>query len=481
MSLSSALSNALSGLTASARGANVVSSNLANTLTDGYAVRELSLSARTAGTGGGVMVNGLNRLVDQALVGDRRFADAEQGQASTQSRFLQRLSSLTGDPTEARSLTGLLSEFETSLISAANLPESETRLASVLQSANAIAESLNTISAGVQNLRAEADREINQQVTQLNTALQNVERLNNDILSARSQGREVAGLLDQRQALVDEISSIVPVQELQRDMGVIALMTPGGAILLDGKAADITFEPHNTVVAHMTVEEGLLSGIQVNGFEVSAVGSGAMSGGTLGGLFSVRDEVLTSVQAELDTVALDLIERFETGVDPSLAAGAPGLFTDDGSVAENTTGIAGRIAINALVDPEQGGDLWRLRDGLGATENGNSGNADLLQSMLDVMTDTRVSTSSSLGIAARDLAGLTSDFLSSIGQRENLADKTLSFTSARQFELTEMELALGVDTDAELQKLMLIERAYAANAKIVQAVDEMLQQLMEIG
>lgn len=481
MSLSSALSNALSGLTASARGANVVSSNLANTLTDGYAVRELSLSARTTGAAGGVRVNGLNRIVDQALIGDRRFADAEQGEASTQSRFLQRLSSLTGDPSEPRSLTGLLSDFETSLISAASLPESETRLASVLQSASALAEGLKTISAGVQDLRAEADREIGQQVTQLNAALLNVESLNNDIVSARSQGREVVGLLDQRQALIDEISKIVPVQEIQREMDAIALMTPGGAILLDGTAAEVTFEPHNTVVAHMTVEAGLLSGLEVNGFEVSAVGGGSMSGGTLGGLFSVRDETLTGVQAELDTVALELIERFETGVDPSLAGGAPGLFTDDGSIADNTMGIAGRIAINALVDPQQGGALWRLRDGLGANDVGSAGNADLLHAMLDALSDTRAPTSLALGSATRDLAGLTSDFMSSMGQRENQVNKTLSFASARQSELTEMELSLGVDTDAELQKLMLIERTYAANAKIVQAVDEMLQQLMEIG
>jgi len=44
MSITSALSNALSGLTVASRGAQVVSSNVANALTDGYGVRELSLT-----------------------------------------------------------------------------------------------------------------------------------------------------------------------------------------------------------------------------------------------------------------------------------------------------------------------------------------------------------------------------------------------------------------------------------------------------
>eukprot|EP00581_Thalassiosira_minuscula_P024003 CAMPEP_0184437988 /NCGR_PEP_ID=MMETSP0738-20130409/628709_1 /TAXON_ID=385413 /ORGANISM="Thalassiosira miniscula, Strain CCMP1093" /LENGTH=42 /DNA_ID= /DNA_START= /DNA_END= /DNA_ORIENTATION= len=42
MSISSALSNALTGLTASARRAEVVSSNISNAMTEGYGRRSLN-------------------------------------------------------------------------------------------------------------------------------------------------------------------------------------------------------------------------------------------------------------------------------------------------------------------------------------------------------------------------------------------------------------------------------------------------------
>jgi len=45
MSISNSLSNALSGMTAASRMAEVVSSNLANSLTDGYGRRTLNLSS----------------------------------------------------------------------------------------------------------------------------------------------------------------------------------------------------------------------------------------------------------------------------------------------------------------------------------------------------------------------------------------------------------------------------------------------------
>ena len=58
------------------------------------------------------------------------------------------------------------------------------------------------------------------------------------------------------------------------------------------------------------------------------------------------------------------------------------------------------------------------------------------------------------------------------------AETEASFTSARYGALQDLELGAGVDTDRELQDLLLIERAYAANAKVVQTVDDMMKILL---
>ena len=77
MSLNTALGNALSGLGANARRAEVVSANLANALTEGYGRRALDVSSRDlGGQGGGVQVDGTSRLVDRAVLADRRGAEA---------------------------------------------------------------------------------------------------------------------------------------------------------------------------------------------------------------------------------------------------------------------------------------------------------------------------------------------------------------------------------------------------------------------
>jgi len=58
---------------------------------------------------------------------------------------------------------------------------------------------------------------------------------------------------------------MVPIREVPRDNGEIALITSGGAILLDGKAATFSFSPVGVVTADMTIASGALGKLSING------------------------------------------------------------------------------------------------------------------------------------------------------------------------------------------------------------------------
>ncbi|MDO6646783.1 hypothetical protein, partial [Acinetobacter guillouiae] len=79
---SSALSNALGGLAVSSKRAELVSANVANDSTDGYARRELSLEATSYSTQGGVRVSGVTRHVNEQTLSERRLAGAAQAYSS---------------------------------------------------------------------------------------------------------------------------------------------------------------------------------------------------------------------------------------------------------------------------------------------------------------------------------------------------------------------------------------------------------------
>ncbi len=484
MTISGALSNAMSGLRAAGRGAELVSTNISNALTPGYARRELSLSPSMIGASGGVRVNGVTRIADAGLASDRRLADAAHGHANLATDFLARFETLLGTVDDPDSLSARLSDFENSLIVAASRPDAPERLTSAVVNARDLANSIGKASAGVQDARSNADRMIASQVTELNGALQQVQALNAQITAAQVQNGNVPALLDQRQQVVDQIGVLVPVREVPRENGQVALYTTGGAVLIDGAAATIGFEPVNLVTPYMSQSLGTLSGLTLNGIDIrTGSDNGALRGGSIGALFAIRDELGVAAQRELDALARHLVERFQDpAVDTSLSIGDAGLFTDAGNAFAplNELGLAFRLSVNAAVDPEQGGLVWRMRDGMNATTAGDVGNASILHSLTDALTDPRVPASGSFGTGALSASNLVSALVSSVGGQRTQSEQTLSYASARLTELTERQLADGVDSDAEIARLMVIEQAYAANARVIEAVDEMMQTMLRI-
>lgn len=484
MSISQTLSNAVSGLTAASRMAEAVASNTANVMTEGYARREVRLGAQMLGRqGAGVAVLSVDRIVNESLRSDLRLADAEMQNASLRQGFHADLESRIGDPEDPASLSQKLATFESRLIEATSRPESDARLAAVLDAATSISDHLNRLTDHVQDSRALADRRIAQEVGHLNESLVRIDDLNAKIVAERASGHDANALLDQRQALVDDISRIVPVRQVARENGRIALFTSGGAILLEGSPAKIGFEPVGVITADMTQASGALSGLTLNDMPVSSADDRTLGGGSLGALFAIRDELAPQAQSRIDGYARNLIERFsDPATDPSLLPGAPGLFTDSGNPVDpaDEIGLGGRIEISALADPERGGALWRLRDGLGAALPGAPGNSEQLSRLADAFAREVTPSSGGFGPRARSSAGLAADLLSASASARLSADARESFTATRHGALKEMALADGVDTDRELQKLLQIEEAYAANARVIQTVDTLIKQLLEL-
>ena len=485
MSLSTSLNNAVSGLTASARGAEVVSSNIANASTPGYGRRNLLLGTRITGDlGAGVQVIGIERVVDRHVIADRRIADGRVGFSNTTLGFITRLEELIGVPGDTGSLSEKLAQFEGALIFAANRPDADARLQSVVEAGVELAAKLNAISDRVQEERMIADRAIAEDVNTLNVTLDQIEVLNAEVRRATLLGSDPLPLVDQRQVLIDKVSEIVPVKEIDRGDNQVALFTPGGSILLDGTAAEFGFAPVGVITPDMTRAAGSLSGLTINGQVVNLDSEfNGIRGGRLEALFEIRDVAAVTEQARVDAVARDLVERFQDpAVDPTLAVGDPGIFTDRGSAFDplQEEGLAGRIAFNDVVNPETGGELRRLRDGLNASVPGEVGDATQLNALTLALTDLRTASSSGFSGVPRSASGISAEFLSLIGAERQGLETAASFHHARQSSLREMELLDGVDTDQEMQKLLLVEQAYAANARVIQVVDEMMARLMEI-
>ena len=480
MSLNSALYRAATGLGIASRTAEVIAGNVANARAEGYGRRELVQNG-PPGTGG----YGVRRQVDQGLLSERRLSDAAAAAAETRAAFDLRLEQALGLPEDPGSLSGRIVAFETALTEAAATPDSTAALGSVAARARDLAEGLRAATDAVQEGRLAAENAIARDVARLNDTLGRIERSNAQIRAALAQGRDTAALEDQRQTMIDQIAEIVPLREIARERGEIALYSMGGAVLLDGRASVIGFQPAADIDATVTRAGGQLNGLTINGNEVSTEApQGLLRGGRIEAAFAVRDAAGIAAQGRLDALARGLIERFaDPAVDPTLAPRADGAFVDaaaspfDPAAAQ---GVAGRIAVAAALDPQAGGAAWRWRAGIGAQSPGEPAAPQLLLAMRAALIDRRPEPDAGPGAMQLSIGGHAAEMLSAAGMARLDAEARADFTRAQQLHLRQLEREGGIDTDRELQALLLVEQHYGANARVVQAVDGMLQRLMEI-
>jgi len=488
MSLSTALSNALSGLQANTLEAELIANNVANASTPGYTRRAAELSAvSVGGDGAGVQVSAVQLVQDNVAISNRRRSDAELGLQFTALAPLQTLGAEFGVPGDGTALADKAAAFENALASAASDPASEPRLSNVVNAAGNYANEINALSTETQHLRMEADREIGRQVDQVNTNLSTIELLNREIKIVSQSGGDASALVDERKALIDEISSILPIRTSQRDDGQVSVFTENGTQLVDPVAVTITFTPTTTITQDMTQASGALSGLSIDGRSLSVGsqdGSGMADGGSLGQLFLNRDTVLPEVADQLDLLAEDLVNRFQDpGIDGTRALGDPGLITDDGGAYDTADleGLAGRISVNALVDPTQGGETYRLRDGLGATAPGVSGNSVLLEDLLGAATSDLTPAAGSGFSVSGGVADFAAGLTAAVTTRQLQAESSVTFAAASNQAYLSSELGVsGVNTDAQLQRLLQVEQAYSANALVMSTINDLYQRLLEI-
>lgn len=489
MSLNASLANALSGLRVNNKLTEATSNNLANALTDSYGrqIVEVSSMAR-GGAGAGVRVAATTRAMAPEYTLPRREADSDAAHRGAVADALVRLGAALGEAGGEDGLFLRLSEFETSLGTLANAPEESTRQDAAIEKARDLAAFLNRLSQTGTQIRQRADTEIAAQVARVNGNLALIDDLNGKIQLLAGDDLSLPTLVNEREKLIDEVSAAIPVKTQVQRNGEVHLYTAEGIFLLREDPAPLSFTPNPTITPAMAYAPGgagALSGLSVGTQEITP-GAGtifAVRSGSLAGQFAIRDQAGTAFQDRIDRFAADLIARFEDpAVDPTLAAGDPGLFTDAGGVLDISTieGLAGRISVNALADPVQGGSAAALRDGLQAAAPAPASSDTILRNMLGALRTRSTTTVPGLG-GLYSSAELAAGIVEQTALARTDAEAEAGRTSATRATLAEAEAArIGVDQDAELSRLIQIEQAYNANVRIIQTVSEMLQEIVEL-
>ena len=339
MSLSTALSSALSGLRTTQAQMQIVSGNVANVDTPGYNRRSAQLVETSAnGDVNGVRVAGVQRALDSILQRELRTETSGSGYTGVRATYTDRLQSLFGQPGDAGSLPGVMNAFTTALQDLANDPSSTTARTAVLSRAGNFASTLNGVSNGIQSLRADAESAIGADVNRANELLKSIATLDRQV--GVSLGKDPS-LLDQRDAQINELTKLIDVTVSTNANGTVNLTTQAGLRLYDAAGpVTLAFDARGTMSAGSVYSSGASRGVGTitattpTGATVDALAQGLIRSGEIAGLIELRDKTLVDAQAQVDQLAAGLASAIGNKITgaPATAGAASGFDVD-------TTGI----------------------------------------------------------------------------------------------------------------------------------------------
>jgi len=299
MSIRAAQTAALSALQASQSGIAVASNNIANASVDGYTAKTQSLATNTlAGATTGVNVTATGSTVDNYLLKSISSSATDSGYADVFTNPLTTVSSAFGTVGEDDSLSTLITDLETSLATLASNVSSTSQKSLVLADAENIADNLNTLSQTVQSERGNADQQIDETVEQVNTLLYQIQSYNEQLTGLAASTVAASELTDARNQAINDLSELVNVTYFTDSTNQTQIYL-GGTQLVGSQVNELSYTPSGAVSTDTTFGD-----ITVNGNAVTS----SIDGGTLGGLIELRDETLPDIQAQLDNLAVTLMD-----------------------------------------------------------------------------------------------------------------------------------------------------------------------------
>jgi flagellar hook-associated protein 1 FlgK len=253
MSLTSALQTATSGLQAAQAGLSAVSDNIANVNTPGYVRKQIVQQQMVvAGVGAGVDVTGVTRVTNQYLQAASMTAGSDASRYSVYASYLDNAQSLFGDPSGAGYFFNLPDQISANFASAANDPSSSLLRGQALNTVTDFLGQADRINTQINALGKTVDGQVSDDVSQVNTLLSQIDKLNTDIARAKITGGDATGSENIQGQLVNQLSTLMNVRVSARDQGGVTVRSTEGVMLAGDGASTLTYNATGTTPGYIT-------------------------------------------------------------------------------------------------------------------------------------------------------------------------------------------------------------------------------------
>src|SRR5262245_51204627 len=296
------LATGLSSLRAVQRALDTTAHNIANVSTDGYTRQTVEFATRKPQSygsnwiGSGVDAVAVKRVYDQFLSTQVRSSSGTLARLEAFASQAERIDDMLGD--SSNGLGASLQGFTDAINEVSSTPSSISARQVLIAQGNALVEKLQGYDDRLREMSGQVDAQIVGEASEITVLAKGIAKLNGDIAVAVQQtGQPPNDLLDQRDQLIDQLSSKVGVTVVaEGDANLNVFIGNGQPLVLGTTSATITTTKDPLDAERMNLALQSASG--------SVDISRTVSGGALGGLLDWRREMLDPTRNELGRITL---------------------------------------------------------------------------------------------------------------------------------------------------------------------------------
>ena len=456
------------------RALDVVAHNVANANTDGYARQEAVLQAsppypfptadRYVGAGQlgtGVDVLAIRRIRDQLLDYQVREQYWALGNSETTRSYLEQIELIVNEPSDS-GINTLLNKMWASWYDLSNNPDSYIAKAAVVQTSTVLADAIKRLAGQVEGMRLGTDQEIGLKLSDVTSALAEIDELNRKIATVTAIGDDANDLRDQRDLLLDQISRVVQIGYQEEASGAVTVWLGTPKSGAPGSAPLLVEMGGTPAVLRWDEATGQVLSSFDGAPEVDVTAQ--VLNGELKALIDLRVGELDPTNASgfagrLELFADALIAEVNQIVNP-LGTGVD-FFTP--SAGDNDAQLI-RVNPAVVADPQL----------VPAGTSGEPGDGSIALAVAQLQN-----TEVSIAGTSVTLGGWYHQLVSKLGIDSNQAAALATNQGLLVDHLTNRrESVSGVSLDEEAANMVRFERAYQAASRVMTAMDEMLDKLV---
>jgi len=523
MSSISSLTKAISGLNAAQKGLQVTGHNISNTNTKGYTRQQLlqsDSSYLTVGINGGYKMQvGLGVTCDEIRQIRDDLADKRFRTESSVLNYYQKLNSVTTDIESmfdepyGDTISDLLNTFWSQAQKLSTSPTGVEERMSFISTAKVLASKVNKVTESLTEYQQKLNIDVEAATSRINEIIEEIAEYNEKISIEKVTGENANDYRDQRNLLLDELSTYGNISYYEEADRRVAVSFEGHTVVNKGITIKMKleqteegspfsspiWEDSGSRVYKLDEKTTSVEGNDTGSLKALLVarGNNVVNQGTqwkdiaLNDNLSVDAEgnafVIPKIQKLLNDFTLGLVELVNDSFSGTGIGGHEGkdgvtVFTQ---IHEGQGLIAGNIQVNPEL-LESGGynKLGTVKKGENGVDNSsNTGDNSIITDFLTKMNENKTWYQGAGDSAPYQKTSTLKDFFSELvtdlGTQGSLFtskanEKNISVTNIEN----ERQAMGGVSTDEEFSNMLKYQYAYNASARMITMLDGMLDTII---